>query len=271
MTARVLILMLPAALVVCAAGQVPAPDAAAQEAVVSRIRKAALEYGDRLQNFTCTQITARSAGPSATGPQWKPLETQELEIGYFDHREHFKLRKVNGETTNLQKRIKHGAYFQGYGQFGSALQDIFNPKANATFEWDHAEAASEGGACVFRYRVPEPTSTIVIMADQDRVKVGHHGMVWANCESGAVTRFLTEWDLAAVRRVGRRVSLGRRLEVRYGPATIASQEFLLPQSAVDTALFYKTWTKAEVQFQQYRKYDANSTVKFDEEEIPPKP
>lgn len=62
--------------------------------------------------------------------------------------------------------------------------------------------------------------------------------------------------------------LGFRLEVRYGPATIASQEFLLPQSAVETALFYKTWTKAEIQLQQYRKYDANSTIKFDDKEIP---
>jgi len=106
MSARAL--MLPAALVACAAGQVPAPDDAAQEAMVSRIRGAALEYGDRLQNFTCTQITARSIGPSATGPRWKPLETQEMELNYVDHHEHYKLLKVNGETTDLQKRIKSG-------------------------------------------------------------------------------------------------------------------------------------------------------------------
>jgi len=253
---------LPAVLVLCAAGQVPAPDASAQKATVSRIREAALTYGDRLQNFTCVEVTARSIGPSATGPRWKPLETQELELSYVDHREHYRLLKVNGETTDLQKRIKPG-YFKGYGQFGSALQNIFDPKAKAEFEWDHAEAASGGGTCVLRYRVPEPSSTIVITADLDQVRVGHHGMVWADCESGAVTRFLTDTDPAEVRRVGRRVPIGYRLEVRYGPATIASQEFLLPQSAVQTALFYKTWTKAEIQFQQYRKYDANSTIKFE--------
>ena len=89
-----------------------------------------------------------------------------------------------------------------------------------------------------------------------------HGMVWANCDSGAVTRFLTETDPAAVRRSGRRAPLGYRLEVRYGLVTIGSREFLLPQSAVQTARYYKTWTKAEIQFQQYRKYDANSTVQI---------
>ena len=260
--------MLPAALVVYAAGQAPAPDAATQEAMVSRIREVALEYGDRLQNFTCVQLTARSIGPSATGPRWKPLETQEMELNYVDHREHYKLLKVDGETTDLQKRIKTG-YFKGYGQFGSALQNIFDPKVNAKFEWDHEETSSGGGTCVFHYSVPQAASMIVITADLDKVRVGHHGMVWANCESGAVTRFLTETDPAEVRRLGRRVPLGYRLEVRYGPVTIGSLDFLLPQSAVQTALFYKTWTKAEIQFQQYRKYDANSTIKFDESGVRP--
>jgi hypothetical protein len=43
------------------------PDAAAQQAMIFRMRQAALEYGDRLQNFTCLQTTARSVGPSAAG------------------------------------------------------------------------------------------------------------------------------------------------------------------------------------------------------------
>jgi len=259
---------LAAALVVCAIGQISTPDAGAEQAMVSRIRQAALEYGNQLQNFTCIQITARSIGPSATGSRWKPLETQETELNYVDHREHYKLLKVNGETTDLEKRTKSG-YFKGYGQFGSALQDIFDPKADARFERDRAETGSGGGACVLRYGVPQASSTIVITADRDQVRVGHHGTVWANCESGAVTRFVTETDPAEVRRMGRRVPLGYRLEVRYGPARIGGLEFLLPQSAVQTALFYKTWTKAEIQFRQYRKYDANSTIKFEEGEVRP--
>jgi hypothetical protein len=51
--------------------------------------------------------------------------------------------------------------------------------------------------------------------------------------------------------------------------TIGSTEFLLPQSAIQIALFNKTWTKAEIQFRQYRKYNANSIIKFDREEFLP--
>jgi hypothetical protein len=71
-------------------------------------------------------------------------------------------------------------------------------KAHPTSEGNHSDAASAVGICVFRCRVPEPTSTIVITADRDRVGVGYHGMVWADGESNAVMRFPAEWDPAAV-------------------------------------------------------------------------
>jgi hypothetical protein len=93
--------------------------------------------------------------------------------------------------------------------------------------------------------------------------MGRYGPI---CESGAVLRFVTgtETERGAVRRIGRRVELGYRLELVYSPTTIGAAEFLLPQSALQTALFYKTWTKAEVEFRGYRRYDASSTAKFDE-------
>lgn len=262
MALKTCLLIIQAAFVGDAAAQVPAAEAPAHVAVIARIREAALAYGDRLQNFACVQTMARSIGPSADGPRWKPLETQEFELNYVDHREHYELIKVNGKATDLRKRIKPG-YFRGYGQFGSALLNIFDPKTDARFEWDHAESGPLGSVCVFHYQVSPSSSNIVITADKDQVKVGHRGTIWANCDSGAVTRFVTETDSAEVHRMGRRVPLGYRLDVHYGPVSIGSTEFLLPQSAIQTALFYKTWTKAEIKFQQYRKYDANSTIKYD--------
>jgi hypothetical protein len=168
---------------------------------------------------------------------------------------------VNGESVDPEKRIKRGPYLTPGGEFASRLLIIFDPKAHAEFEWDHDETAG-ANTCVFRYSVPQATSTEVIQADADRVRVGHHGMVWADCNTGAVTRFAMETGIGEVSRSGRRVPLGFRTEVRYAPTAIGSQEFLLPQSATVTSLFYKTWTKVEIQYRDYRKYDANSTVTF---------
>lgn len=60
-------------------------DAATQTAMIARLRDAALNYADRLQDFVCTQFMTCSADPSGSGKHWKLLETQELDVGYISH------------------------------------------------------------------------------------------------------------------------------------------------------------------------------------------
>lgn len=232
------------------------------------MRDAAITYTDRLQDFLCTQLTVRSADQSGTGKHWKPLETQELELGYIAHKEHYRLLKVNGKTTDPGKRVKKGYWTPG-GEFGTYLLTIFDPKAAAEFEWDREESAAGKRSCVFRYRVPVATSTFAITADADRVKMGHHGFVTADCDTGTVTRIQIETEPASVMRYGRDVAIGLQLDVRYGLTTIASKEFLLPQQAIEIAPFGKTLTKAKIRFQQYRKYESDSSIAFDDGTIQP--
>ena len=236
-----------------AGAQGPEPDAVARTAMISRIRSAALSYGDRLQDFICIQLTARSADNSGAGKRWKRLETQELELSYVAHKEHYKLLKVNGSSTIRDRSIKQG-YFIPSGEFGTKLQQIFDPKANAQFEWDHR--------CVFRYRVSAATSTMVMQANLNRVQLGHQGLVTADCDTGAVTGIQMKSDPASVKESGQEIALGWQLDVRYGPVTIGSNEFLLPQEAEEIVRFGKTLTKAEIKFQNYRKYDSSSVVTF---------
>jgi hypothetical protein len=230
-------------------------------AIIARMQETALAYTDHLRNFTCVQSLTRNAGSSPTGPQWKLLDMQEAQLDYVDRKEHYQLLKVNGQSTDPEKHVKRGYFLPG-GEFNSLLNTVFSPKAKAEFVWDHEEAAGSGRACVFRYNVPQASSTYVITADLDHVRLGHHGMVWADCASGAVTRITIETDIGEVMRGKTHVPLGMRAEVRYAPATIGDQQVLLPEFAQTTALFYKTWTKTEIHFGPYRKYDATSTVKF---------
>ncbi len=55
-----------------------------------------------------------------------------------------------------------------------------------------------------------------------------------------------------------------RCSVRHDP--IGEREFLLPQNAEEIVRFGNSLTKVEIQFQQYRKYESNSTVTFDTDE-----
>ncbi len=244
-----------AAFALCGYSQVVGPAASDQTAMIARMREAALKYSDRLEDFLCTEVMTRSVGQAGANTHWKLLETQELELGYIAHGEHYRLLKVNGQTTDLEKRIRKG-YFRPGGEFGTALRWIFDPKAAAEFNWDHD--------CVFRYRVPEPTSTYVMRADADYVRMAHHGFVTADCSSGMVTRIQIETEPASVIRRGSKVALGMQLDVRYGVASVASKEFLLPREAVEIGHFGKTLTKAEIQFGDYRRYEANSKITFDQ-------
>jgi hypothetical protein len=244
------------------------PDAGEQQKIIARMREAANSYSDRLQDFLCVQTMTRSLDASGKGQHWKVLETQEIELGYVGHQEHYRLVKVNGKASDLEKRVKKG-YFTPKGEFGSALRWIFDPKAQASFEWDGVEDSGGVRVCVFRYQVAKETTTVIMQADRNRVPLGHHGVVAADCETGAVMRFQMESEIGAVQRHGHDLAVGSKLEARYGSVAIGDREFLLPQSAVEVAVFGQSLTKAEIAFGHYRKYDTSSIIKFDDGEIKP--
>jgi len=243
------------------------PATAGQTALIARMRDAALNYADRLQDFLCTQFMTRTVDTSGTGKHWKLLETQELDLGYISHKEHYRLLKVNGKDRDPGKKVKKGYWIPG-GEFGSSLLTIFAPKVAAQFEWDHEESSPGARSCVFRYRVPVATSDYVIQADLDHVKMAHHGFVTADCDTGALLRIQMETEPASVKRGDHDLAIGMQLDLRYGPATIGGRQFLLPQQAVEIAPFGKTLTKAEIQFRDYRKYDSSSNITFDDSDQP---
>jgi hypothetical protein len=256
------------ALALCASAQTPAPDAATQTAMIARMRDAALNYAGRLQDFVCTQFMTRSVDSSGAGKHWKLLETQELDLGYITHKEHYRLVKVNGKTTGLEKRVKNG-YWRPGGEFGTFLERIFDPKAASEFEWNHDESPAGERVCVFRYRVPLSTSNFIINADMDHVQVAYSGFVTADCDTGMVNRIQLETAPASVIRRGRDTAIGMQLDLHYGLTAIGPKEFLLPQQAIEIAPFGKTLIKAEIRFEQYRKYDSDSNITFDDGPIKP--
>jgi hypothetical protein len=249
------------AVIPCLYGQSAKPTPAQQQAILARIQEAAINYSDRLQDFTCTQFTIRSTDHETNAKKWSLLETQELEVTYVSHREHYRLMKVNGKSDKLEKRIK-GGYFRPGGEFGSTLQKIFEPKAEAEFAWDGTEENDGKRGCVFRYHVAEETTTLAMQVNEQVVPMGHHGVIHADCETGSVLRIQLETEPAWARLLGRR-AVGSQIDIHYGLTTIASKEFLVPLEAVEIVRFGNTLTKAELQFSQYRKYDADSSIKFD--------
>jgi hypothetical protein len=264
-----------------AVAQAPAPPAAAvaqapvaaaaddHEALIARMRQAAHVYTQGLEDFLCTKITTRSGDRSGAGSRWKPLDVQEAEVSYVNHQETERLLKVNGQSANL--KIKQGYFIPG-GEFGTSLLQIFSSSVHAQFTFDHQESAGSQQLCVFRYRVPLETSRWGMSDGTQSVGFAHHGMVYADCDSGAVMRFHMESEPAEMHRLMFHFPVGERLDVSYRPTLIAGKEFLLPNSAVAIAWYDSDWTRAEMQFQNYRKFQSNSRIIIpDHQEIVPDP
>jgi hypothetical protein len=225
------------------------------------MKDTAVNYADRLQDFLCIQRIKRSKEDSGPFKRWQVLDTQEREVGYMSHQEHYRLLSVDGKPPGAAK-VKPG-YFLPSGEFGTALGYIFDPKAAAQFEWDHAEQGGAQQVCVFRYRVSASESTIVMYSDGEQTYLGHHGIIYADCKSAMPTRRHIESEPASVRRGIFKVALGWHIDVRYAMTPIGERKFLLPQNAEEIVRFGNSLTKVEIQFQQYRKYESNSTVTFD--------
>lgn len=226
----------------------------------------AATYTEQLQDFTCTQIMTRSGAkveprPNArqqvAEPKWKTLETQEIELNFVGHREHYRLLKVNGDSKNPERKVKTG-YTHTSGEFGSMMRAVFEPRSRAHFEWDHSAPAGDRNVCVFRYRVDRENSSMGLRTDRRREVLAYGGSVEADCATGQVLRIVSESEPD-------RSGFLIRTSIRYGPVTISDREFILPTRVENISGFDRTLTKADIRFENYRKYNADSSIRFDDE------
>jgi hypothetical protein len=90
-------------LALAASGQTPEPNPAARNAILTRMKDAAVNYADRLQDFLCIQRIKRSKEDSGPFKHWQVLDTQEREVGYISHQEHFRVLSVNGKPPGVER------------------------------------------------------------------------------------------------------------------------------------------------------------------------
>lgn len=259
MRVAVMLLLASTALV----AQESAPNAARQRAILERMKDAAINYADRLQDFLCVETIERSKREGLI-KRWQALDTQEREAAYADHLEHYRALTVNGKPASDSNKIKPG-YFLGGSEFGPALGYIFDPKNAAQFEWERVENSGSQRLCVFRYRVTTKEGTMAMQADQDRIALQHHGMVFSDCENGLPMRIRIETEPATLVRPNAKIAIGWNIDIRYAMTEIAGKQFLLPQTAAEWSRFGGTQVRLAIGFRGYRKYEASSAVTFDTE------
>ncbi len=235
-----------------------APDPLEQKRILAEVTENALSYVQGLPNFICTQVTRRHIDPTGT-ETWKSDGVIQEHLSYVDHHEDYKVALVNDRPVVGMSHDQVGGN-RSSGEFGSMLEDIFDPSSNAHFEWERWATLRGRRMHVFSFRVEKPYSKYSIRDDTTgrSVTPGYHGLVYADRDTLRVMRITMECD-----DIPAGFSVQEAMEVMdYDFANISGEKFLLPLKADLRFRSGRALVWNEIEFHLYRKFSADANITF---------
>ncbi|HEV2448691.1 MAG TPA: hypothetical protein VGS58_22315 [Candidatus Sulfopaludibacter sp.] len=199
------------------------PPAAGEAGVLREARRAALNYSTWLPDLICAEVIHREADWNLSG-QWVPVDTLTAQVTYFQRKESYKLTAHNGHPASQKLDTLTGAISEG--EFGSMLRWIFEPDAQAAFEWQGRQTIRRRPVSVFAYRVDDAHSRMELRALSQAAFVGFHGSVFIDDETSLVLRLTAE-----VAGPGHFPIRESSMEIEYDWAEIAGHRYLVPVRA----------------------------------------
>jgi hypothetical protein len=243
------------------------PDSIEQKKVLAEITDAALNYSRNLPNFICLQVTRRYYDQAGKG-NFALMDTIAEALTYYEQKEDYKVVSKNGIPVTGMKHDQMGGATSS-GEFGSMLNEIFEPSSQTDFEWDRWATLRGKRMHVFSYRVPLETSRYIIYADsvKRQITVGYHGLIYADRDTKHVMRITMSADNIPSDFPVQDVDL----DLNYDYTTISGEEFLLPMKSELHSKEGRYLTKNETEFRRYNKYGTESTILFDTPDAPAVP
>jgi hypothetical protein len=230
----------------------PSPNPAALDALLVRMKANAMRYQGHLPDFTCTEVTVRKENSSGNGPIWRTLDTLEELVSFASSGRVSKtLVKKDGRPTT---RNNPGGLIENAVLSGAIVpRGIFGAKSQPKFDWDHWETRSEHRIAVIAYQAVGENYP----DGKTRYELKVTGRVVFDDTAGNLVR--TESSSVGPPRY----PFGEvRVETDYAPVTISGRELILPTKAVMTTARGKRRYQSEIQFSGYRKYQADTTIRF---------
>jgi hypothetical protein len=225
---------------------------------IEQLRERALQYNRDLPNFVCIQVTQRQQDSSGTGERWKTIDTIEEQLTYFDRREKYEILSINGKSARNRSHdtLKH---FRTSGEFGRTLQRTFDPQSMTEFQVERPDKIGSRPVHVLSYRVPQAHSRMEITRNKVHVVVGYHGLAYVDVETGLVLRLTAVCEMPPgfpIQAAG--------TEVDHDYVEISGQRFLVPIKSETFTQTGRILDRNVIQFTRYRKFDAATSVTFDD-------
>jgi hypothetical protein len=244
------------------------PSNEEQAAIIQEVRQYALNYSRNLPDFICTEQVKRYIAPpprNGDHPAWREGDTLLIRLSYFQQKEQYKLTMINFKPADQDYEKVGGS--KEFGSFGTLLRGIFEPASQARFEYDHiSQLGDRGVVLAFRYYVDlEHSNYELVWENSRRIKTAYSGMLLIARDSHRVMRVTVKAEGIPA---GFPIQ-GAETQLDYDWVDLSGQKFLLPSSAQVLMAGDNMLTKNDERFAVYRKYSAESEIKYDTEPLPP--
>ena len=235
----------------------PAPTGP-DDSVIDSTKDASGKLIDNMPSFIVQQNTTRYF--SNTFPaQWRALDVVTADVVSVNGKEDYRNIMVNGKPSSRPIE-KSGAW--STGEFVTTLEDILSPYTAAAFRKSTDDNLDGRPTYTYNFRVAKENSNWDIIApDGTKAEPAYTGTIWIDKETFNILRIEEQTGpLPAGFPYDKAEST-----VEYNFVRIDGKNYALPvHSEVLTCQSDRAaCTKNEINFQNYRKFTADSTITFD--------
>lgn len=228
------------------------------DAVIEKAREAAATYTESLPNYFCQQMTARyQSDHPKTG--WDALDVVTADVAYENGAESYKNVKIGSKTAKSMEDI---GGTRSTGEFSTILLDLLSPATNANFRRTGTDTLNGRTTWVYKYDVPRENSHWRVEAPSELYYPSHSGTVWIDKETSRVLRI--EQGSVNMPKLFPFDTVETMTDYAFIPLA-AGQKYLLPADAEVLSCLRGTTTcsRNRIEFRNYRKFGADSTITFD--------
>lgn len=233
------------------------PSGEEQDRILLAMQRYAAQYVSNLPNFLCDQVT-RQLDAGTKSKRWHKGDTLVSKLTFNQGEEHRTLDTVNG------KPVKPGSShlrtpLVTEGEFGILLSRVLGPESEAVFTWRGWETLRGQRLAVFDYTVDREHSTLTLrLSDLAKAVIPYTGSLYADPDNGAVYRITDDATAIPAELRTREIST----VIDYSETDIGGAKYLLPMEASVSLLLDGKRVRNEIEFQDYRKFAADSVITF---------
>jgi hypothetical protein len=236
------------------------PDSIEQSRIIDEAREYVMNYTKSLPNFICVQVTRRDVDRAGAGSSWYHLDTITAKLSYNGQHEDYEVILKNDQPVTNVKMEQLGGTVSA-GEFGSMMSEIFEPRSQARFSWDHWATLRGRRAYVFAYDIEQENSQYHIKEVDTGKEIvpAYRGLIYVDRDTKMVTKItLNPYNIPSDFPIH---DASESLD--YDLQAIGDAKYMLPLKAVATLKLTRFTTKNDIEFRLYRKFETGSTIKFD--------